>query len=154
MKKLSLLILVAFAVTSIPLFHAHEAEAVFSIFDSHKGVKVDNGAVHIPLNEVSDGKAHYYHYKHNGKKIKFFVVQSGDGVIRAAFDACDVCFEARKGYSQDGDVMICNNCGQRFHVSRINVVKGGCNPAPLKRQVLGSDLLISVRDIAPGARFF
>ena len=154
MKRLSILLLVVFTVTSFPLFHAHKAEAGFSLFSSHQKVKSVDGMVRIPLAKVSDGKAHHYQYNHNGRTIKFFVVQSSDGVIRAAFDACDVCFPAKKGYSQDGDVMICNNCGRRFHVSRINVEKGGCNPAPLKRTVHGSDLVIAVRDIAPGGRFF
>jgi uncharacterized membrane protein len=50
--------------------------------------------------------------------------------------------------------MICNNCGQRFHSSRINVVKGGCNPAPLERNVIGNNLVITVADVLPGSRFF
>ena len=103
---------------------------------------------------MSDGEAHYYLYKNSGNKVKFFLVKSSDGVIRAAFDACDVCFPAKKGYSQDGDFMICNNCGRRFHTSRINVEEGGCNPAPLDRQVVGTDLVIKVDDIVPGTRFF
>lgn len=154
MKRLSILLLVVFTITSFPLLHGHEAEAGFSLFGSHKNVKSDNGVVHIPLAKISDGKAHHYQYNHDGRTIKFFVVQSPEGVIRAAFDACDVCFPSRKGYTQDGDFMICNNCGRRFHVSRINVEKGGCNPAPLKRSVNGGDLVIAVSDIVPGGRFF
>ena len=86
--------------------------------------------------------------------MNFFVVKSNDGVIRAAFDACDVCFPAKKGYTQDGDFMICNNCGRRFHSSRINVVEGGCNPAPLQREVIGDQLVIKTSDVIPGARYF
>ena len=82
------------------------------------------------------------------------MVKSSDGIIRAAFDACDVCFASKKGYSQDGDFMVCNNCGRRFHSSRINVVKGGCNPAPLSREVAGEHLVITVADVIPGSRFF
>ena len=29
--------------------------------------------------------------------------------------------------------MVCLNCDQRFPTDKVNVVKGGCNPAPLKR---------------------
>ena len=154
MKRLSVVIIVATLFASLALLQVHTAEAGFSLFGTHKQIKSDNGFINIQMNKVSDGEAHYYHYKHNGQRIKFFVVQSRDGVIRAAFDACDVCFPAQKGYSQDGEFMICNNCGQRFHVSRINVVKGGCNPAPLKREVAGNNLVIAVKDIIAGARFF
>jgi uncharacterized membrane protein len=126
----------------------------FGLFGQHKSVKSIDGEVHIPVKDVNDGEAHYYLYKDSGNVMKFFLVKSGDGVIRAAFDACDVCFPAKKGYSQDGDFMICNNCGRRFHTSRINVEKGGCNPAPLDRQVVGTDVVIKVDDIVPGTRFF
>lgn len=126
----------------------------FGLFGSHKNVKAVDGEVRLPMAKVGDGKAHYYQFKSDNEVIKFFVVKSKDGVVRAAFDACDVCFPAKKGYSQDGDFVICNNCGRRFHTSRINVVEGGCNPAPLARRVDGKHLIISVVDILPGSRFF
>lgn len=105
------------------------AHALFG-FGKFETVEPKNGAVTIPVADVSDGEAHYYTYEIPGKNINFFLLKSNDGVIRAAFDACDVCFREKKGYSQDGDFMVCNNCGMRFHSSRINEVKGGCNPSP------------------------
>jgi uncharacterized membrane protein len=42
----------------------------------------------------------------------------------------------------------------KFHSNRVNVVEGGCNPAPLKRQQVGGQLVIKVADILPGKRFF
>jgi uncharacterized membrane protein len=50
--------------------------------------------------------------------------------------------------------MVCNNCGQRFPSERINVEKGGCNPAPLDRTVDGSDLVIKINDIEGGKKYF
>ncbi|PLX71737.1 MAG: DUF2318 domain-containing protein [Denitrovibrio sp.] len=113
-----------------------------------------NGILSIPLSEVSDGSAHYYTVNSNGKEVKFFVLKSRDGVIRAAFDACDVCYPEKKGYRQEGEFMICNNCGQKFHSSRINVLKGGCNPSPLAREPKGDHLEISMNDVATGSRYF
>ncbi|MFW2365777.1 MAG: Fe-S-containing protein [Desulforhopalus sp.] len=124
------------------------------LFSRYKAIKPVGGEVHIDISKVQDGKAHYYSYKDRGKVIKFFVVKSNDGTIRAAFDACDVCFPAKKGYDQEGDFMVCNNCGRKFHSSRINIVEGGCNPAPLKRKRVGDQLVIAVSDIIPGGRFF
>lgn len=131
-----------------------DESGAFSLFGSHKNVKGVKGEVLLPIAEVDDGKAHYYQFKNDEKVIKFFVVKSNDGVVRAAFDACDVCFPAKKGYSQDGDFVVCTNCGRRFHTSRINVVEGGCNPAPLARRIVGKHLIITVADIIPGSRFF
>ncbi len=123
-------------------------------FSKHKTVKDANGEILIPLEDIKDGSAHHYQYKNGGQTVKFFIVQSDDGVIRAAFDACDVCFHAKKGYTQEGDYMICNNCGQKFHSSRINVIKGGCNPAPLDRAERGEDLVIRAGDILKGTKYF
>lgn len=131
-----------------------ESHALFGIFGQHTSVKAVDGEVRIPVKNVNDGKAHYYSYKSDGKDIKFFVVKSRDGVIRAAFDTCDVCFPAKKGYVQEGDNMICKNCGRKFHTSRVNVVEGGCNPAPLKRKKVDGSLIINAADIVPGGRFF
>lgn len=151
MKKLLVIaLLVAIATTGA----AMSAHAFLGMFSSHKAVQVEDGLVKLPISDVSDGKPHYFKLQDNGKEIRFFVLKSSDGVLRAAFDACDVCYRSRKGYSQDGDFMVCNNCGMKFHSSRINVVKGGCNPAPLNRRVEGDNLVIAKKDILPGARFF
>jgi len=123
-------------------------------FGKYTTVEPENGAVVIPASEVSDGQAHFYMYDNGFEEVKFFVLKSSDGVVRAAFDACDVCFSEKKGYTQDGEFMVCNNCGQRFHSSRINEVRGGCNPSPLSRTINGGNVVLKVQDIAAGGRYF
>jgi uncharacterized membrane protein len=110
------------------------------------------GTVTLPLKDVGDGKAHYYKVKaDDGIMVTFFVVKSRDGVVRAAFDACDVCYKAGKGYVQEGNLMVCENCGMKFATERINEVKGGCNPAPLNRAIQGENLVIQMRDLNAGS---
>ena len=106
------------------------------------------------METFDDYEAHYYTYVHSGQSIEFFVLKSEDGVVRAAFNACDVCYGALQGYSQDGQTMICNNCGRRFPADQINIVQGGCNPSPLNRTVEGSYLVLNVGDILSGAGYF
>ena len=156
MQKKSMLLaflVVVAAVTVTGMLYPVDGSS-FGLLSRHKAVKEVNGEIRLALGEVSDGKAHYYSYEDGGKTIKFFVVKSPDGVVRAAFDACDVCFPAKKGYSQEGDFMVCINCGRKFHSTQVNEVAGGCNPAPLARQTAGEDLVILAEDIKPGARFF
>jgi hypothetical protein len=117
-------------------------------------VVAEDGVVRLPLSTFDDYKAHHYTYMHEGRPIEFFVLKSKDGVVRAAFNACDVCYESKKGYTQDGDHMICNNCGRRFPADQINVVHGGCNPSPLGRVVDGETLVIEVEDIIAGKGYF
>ena len=107
-----------------------------------------NGKLEIPVTDVSDGKAHHYQARaSDGTMVTFFVLKSADGVLRAAIDACDVCYRSGLGYYQEGDNMVCKNCGQKFASNKINVIKGGCNPAPLNRTVVGDKLVIQMRDI-------
>ena len=114
-----------------------------------------DGIVRLPVATFDDGKARFYTYSAEGKQIAFFVMRSRDGIIRAAFDACDVCYPAKRGYHQEGDEMVCNNCGQRFPSTKINEIRGGCNPAPLDRTVDGSEVLIKASDIVTeGQRYF
>lgn len=112
------------------------------------------GDIRYPVGLFADGKAHYFDYTINGLTIRYFVLKSADGVIRAAFDACDVCWPAGKGYYQEGDEMVCRNCGRRFASVLINEVKGGCNPAPLHRTIQGDQLIIKTEDIVQGQTYF
>jgi uncharacterized membrane protein len=114
-----------------------------------------NTEVILDAAQFDGGKARHFAYMTpEGIQVRYFVLKSSDGVIRAAFDACDVCWRANKGYTQDGDVMICNNCGRRFASVKVNEVKGGCNPAPLMRNVVDGKVIIKVADIMGGRRFF
>ena len=130
-------------VTAATIGHAPYPQAV-----------AEDGMVRFPLAVFDDYQAHYYTYLHENRPIEFFILKSRDGVVRAAFNACDVCFAAKKGYSQAGDVMVCNNCGRRFPADQINEVQGGCNPSPLRRTVEGDSLAIQVEDIVEGLRYF
>ena len=110
--------------------------------------------VSMPANLFADGKARHFEHVAGEFKIKYFVLKSSDGVIRAAFDACDVCWPAGKGYYQEGDHMVCRNCGRKFASVLVNEVKGGCNPAPLNRRVENDKVIIEVKDILEGRQYF
>jgi uncharacterized membrane protein len=110
--------------------------------------------VSLSASLFEDGKARYFEYKHEDITIRYFVIKSADGVLRAAFDACDVCWRAGKGYAQEGDFMVCRNCGQRFASNRVNEVKGGCNPAPLERRVENGAVVIRTADVREGRHYF
>ena len=50
--------------------------------------------------------------------------------------------------------MVCNNCGRHFPSSSVNVVQGGCNPAPIDRIVRGDRVVLSAAALASGAAYF
>lgn len=113
-----------------------------------------DGTVRFAKADFADGKARFYRYQGQHGAIDFFLVKSQDGIIRAAFDSCDVCYKELKGYRQEGPEMVCNNCDQRFKTNLVNVVKGGCNPAPLERQQVGSEVVITTAALEKGAGYF
>jgi uncharacterized membrane protein len=118
---------------------------------------VQNNATEFVYNasDFADGNAKYYSYKTpQGLDIRYFLLKSSDGVIRAAFDACDTCWSSGKGYRQEGDFMVCNNCGLRFSSVKINEIKGGCNPAPLTRAASGGKIIVKVKDIVEQGSFY
>ena len=118
------------------------------------GIVETADAVKIPLNALDIGKAFFLQQEVDGRQLHYFALKSSDGAYRAALDACDVCFRANRGYRQEGDLMVCNNCGQTFPSARIGEVKGGCNPHPLARKVEGQYLVIKKTDIAAGKDYF
>ena len=118
------------------------------------GVVETADEVRIPLASLDSGKALFLKADVEGKEIYYFTLRSSDGVYRAAYDTCDVCFRANRGYRQEGDLVVCNNCGQAFPSVKVNEVRGGCNPAPLARTVEGEQLVIKKSDLAAGGPFF
>ncbi|MBU4380955.1 Fe-S-containing protein [Candidatus Parcubacteria bacterium] len=104
------------------------------LFLGEKGEKVvfENREVELNAAQFNDNKARFYNIEMpNGKIIHFFVVKDRNGIYRAAADACQVCFTERKGFHQEGDEIVCNNCGNRYPIEKIATEKGGCNPGPI-----------------------
>ena len=78
------------------------------------------------------------------------------GNVHVAFDACDVCYEAKKGYRQNGDVMHCINCGKEFSITSIGVENtvGGCWPSFLPMNSDGNDVVIKIADLESKSYMF
>lgn len=121
----------------------------------YEKVKSINGAVSIPVADLAGGKANYYRFTDGGKEIRFFVVKATDGTIKTAYDACDVCYQEKKGYEQNGDKMVCKNCNMKFATTRIGPhAVGGCNPSYLPGKQVGTNIVITVNDLKAGERYF
>jgi uncharacterized membrane protein len=113
-----------------------------------------SGEVRFAVSEFADGLAHFYTFVADGLPVEFFVIWTPDNVIRTALNACDVCYRAKLGYRQDGQSMVCNNCGNRFPVGQIDLVNGGCNPTPLSARIDVGELVIFAADLSAGLAYF
>jgi uncharacterized membrane protein len=85
----------------------------------------------IQIAEVTEN-AVFYPVDIEGTRLEVLVVKAPDGRIRTAFNTCQVCYASGRGfYKQQGTVLVCQNCGNRFRMSQVEVRSGGCNPVPI-----------------------
>lgn len=112
-------------------------------------------AYEIPISELST-TATFYGWEAPKTTIKFFAVLDHGAGVHVAFDACDVCYGAKKGYSQDGDQMVCNNCGNQFDITGIGTTNrgGGCWPGYLPITVDDHAVYIQFTDLEAGSWYF
>jgi len=111
--------------------------------------------IRLPTSEVGND-AKFYEYDANGVNVKYFAIRSSDGEIRVAFDACDVCYNAKKGYVKDGSDMRCVNCGNKYAISGLGTENrgGGCWPSYLPRVIDGDEVVIQIDDLEGKAYMF
>ncbi|MDR3051803.1 MAG: Fe-S-containing protein [Oscillospiraceae bacterium] len=85
----------------------------------------------IPVAGVSE-QASFYPVNVEGTQMEIIAVKTADGALRTAFNTCQVCYGSGRGYYvQQGDRLVCQNCGNQFPMGRVEVEAGGCNPWPI-----------------------
>jgi len=129
------------------------------VFFGEKGENLilNGGATKIPSTVFESQKARFYNVVlASGKTVYFFVVKDKNGKYRAAANGCQVCFSQKKGFRQEGNEMVCNNCGNRYPLEKIATEKGGCNPAPINPdlEVKSNNVIIKQTELEGVAGLF
>lgn len=114
-------------------------------------VAFSNGAVSIPLAQVSDGNLHRYAVTEGGTQIRFLLYQKPDGKVATVFDACEICGSV--GFFKTANGLVCKNCASPINSQSVGT-PGGCNPVPLKSVVAGGDVVIQEADLGTGVKLF
>lgn len=92
------------------------------------------GDIKITKSDITE-TAKFYPYKVGGSNMEVLAVKASDGSIRTAFNTCQVCYNSGKGYyKQEGNELVCQNCGNRFKIDQVEKEKNGCNPVPILDQ--------------------
>jgi high-affinity iron transporter len=104
-----------------------------------------NNRVRIPLSDLTDSSLHFYNADVGGTVIRFLVVHQLNGNYATALDACQIC--GRAGYEQEGQNIVCRNCGASIYVPSIGD-RGGCNPIPVKSQIVAGELIVDLSALA------
>lgn len=117
--------------------------------NSDDAAALNGQGITINKDEITE-EATFYPYRLGDTDMEVIAVRASDGNVRTALNTCQVCYDSGRGYyKQEGDVLVCQNCGNRFGVDQIEVVKGGCNPVPLfDDQKTQTDGTITISDEA------
>ncbi len=117
----------------------------------------NNSDLVIPISEVSE-TAKYYPYSVDGTDMEIIALKASDGTVRTALNTCQVCYDSGRGYYiQEEDVLVCQNCGNRFSADQVELVKGGCNPVPIMKDNKtedGTNITISKEFLAQNVGLF
>lgn len=88
----------------------------------------------ISKGEITE-TAKFYPLKVGSTNMEVLAVKASDGSIRTAFNTCQVCNGSPKAYyKQQGDVLVCQNCGNKFKMDMVEQQRGGCNPIPIMQE--------------------
>ena len=104
--------------------------------------------VRVPLSELTDSSLHFYSAEVNSTLIRFLVIHRQNGDYGTALDACEICGPV--GYRQEGQDVICLNCGAAMNIPSIGQ-RGGCNPIGVKSRVEGEELVVDLSALADAA---
>ncbi|MDR1068306.1 MAG: DUF2318 domain-containing protein, partial [Clostridiales Family XIII bacterium] len=111
----------------------------------------------IPLTDISETAA-FYPISVGGTTMEVLAVKAPDGTIRTAFNTCEVCYDSGQGYyKQEGNVLVCQNCGNRFETAQVEVQANGCNPWPIfaeDKTVTDESITISYDFLAASTQVF
>ena len=114
-------------------------------------VRISNGAVRIPVAQVSDGGLHRFSTRINGTEVRFWLLRKPGGDVATVFDTCEICGPV--GFYKSGNTVICKNCAAPINTQSVGQA-GGCNPIPLKSAASATEVVIAEADLADGAKYF
>jgi uncharacterized membrane protein len=111
----------------------------------------------IPVGDITE-TATFYPIKVDGTAMEVLAVKAPDGTVRTAFNTCEVCYDSGRGYyKQEGNVLVCQNCGNRFKTSQVEVQSRGCNPWPIfqeNKTVTDESITISYDFLSASTKVF
>lgn len=105
--------------------------------------------IRIPISDIGNNPPNFYEYDVDGIMVKYFAIKGSDGQVHVAFNACDLCYDKKKGYTQDGNDMRCINCGLTYAINSIGTenIEGGCWPSYLPMKIDGDNIILEISDL-------
>ena len=146
-KKSSSLVIIVVAVIvavlafTLPKLMSQKEEVSVSAEAGEKDVQnlSESEDLVIPLDKVTNNVP--------STEMEVMAVRDSSGNIRTAFNTCQVCYSSGRGYyQQEGNDLVCQNCGNSFTTDQVGLESGGCNPVPIMdndRKITDTSITIS-----------
>ena len=110
-----------------------------------------DGMVHIPGATLASRQLNLYLYHGNHADVPFMVIKRDEEDFAVALNACGIC--PARGYHQEGDLLICDNCNAPINLDTVGM-PGGCNPIPLTASLASGEVQITATDLAAAQSTF
>ncbi len=148
-------ILIVLLTGSLVLVADYALEGGFSRSEYKRVSPGQDGRIHIGVADLPVDEARFFRFLNAGnQEVKFFVGRDTEGQLQVGFDASEICYKRKRGFTPEDGWMVCNTCDKSFHLTHINEDRGGCAPVALAHRVEGDQVVLTESDILQGWRFF
>lgn len=109
-----------------------EAASVSALYAQRDG----DGNITISASDLSEGELTVLKFAEDSK-IELIMTLDNEGVVQAALGTCQSCMGSPGAYyTQNGNLLQCNNCGLTFPMSVIGGGGRGCHPIPIGEEAI------------------
>lgn len=85
----------------------------------------------IPISELKND-VKFYSLNYNGANVEILAAIDKNGNPKVTLNTCQNCMGSPKAFFvQEGDSVVCQNCGIGHQIETIGTAKRGCNPIPI-----------------------
>ena len=118
-------------------------------------VRAAGSKVQVDAAPVAERGFEFYTYRSgSGVAVDFFLYRDGTGTLRAALDACRKCYRWKRGYSFEGEYVLCRKCGERYSIDSLHEGRGSCIPISLTSTEKDGLVLIPIEELEAAAAYF
>lgn len=90
----------------------------------------------IPISELGKD-VKFFSLDYNGANVEILTAIDKNGNPKVTLNTCQNCMGSPKAYFvQEGDSVVCQNCGIGHQIETIGTAKRGCNPIPIDSLVI------------------
>jgi len=102
----------------------------------------------ISINEITE-KLTFFSVTIDGINMEIMAFTAPDGTIRLALNRCERCYKSGKGFIQENNKTICQQCDMLINIDSIGIESGGCFPIPIpiEERILTENMIKISHDV-------